>query len=164
MLRSDKFLKPVVAEINQIEGYENITVGSVRSMMTVSQVDETEIFSISITATNPEVACVVLKYVHENTIANIKTFIPNALNITAFEDPIDAADAGSILPNAKNEVRNAVIVFIGAAVVTVVAIWIYAFFDVVIRDKKKLADNVDIPILGVIPNHELPETTERSAK
>jgi capsular polysaccharide biosynthesis protein len=164
MLKSDKFLKPVVAEINQNEGYENVTVGNVRSMMSVSQVDETEIFSIAITAPTPEMACVVLNAVHNNTISKIKDFIPNALEITAFEDPILPEDSKSIYPNAKNEIRNSVIAFLGAAVVSVVAIWVYAFFDVVIRDKKKLVDNVDIPILGVIPNHELPVTSERRAK
>ena len=44
---------------------------------------------------------------------------------------------------------------------TVVCIWIYSFFDVVIRDKKKLIDNVDVPILGVIPRHDLPATSAK---
>ena len=161
MLRSEKFLKPVLADINQIKGYEKVTVGNVRAMMTVSQVDETEIFSISITAPTPEMSCVVLNAVHDNAISKIKDFIPNALDITAFEDPISLEDAKSIPANSKNELRNTVIAFLAAAVVSVVAIWVYSFFDVVIRDKKKLTDNVDIPIIGIIPNHELPVTTRK---
>ena len=79
---------------------------------------------------------------------------------TGNTDPTDPADAKSIAPNNKHEARNAVLSFLIAAVVSVVAIWVYSFFDVVIRDKKKLIDNVDVPILGVIPRHDLPATTK----
>ena len=45
--------------------------------------------------------------------------------------------------------------FLVSGVLLAVAVWVYSFFDVIIRDKKNLSDNIDIPILGVIPKHEL---------
>ena len=163
MLESEEFLKEVVGELTDSPEYEEykditkgITINAIKSMMTVSRRDETSVFSISITATSPELACVVLNAVYDKATVKIPDLVPNTFNLEPFKKPTNPADAKSIAPNSKHEVRNAVLAFLVAGVVCVVAIWVYSFFDVIIRDRKKLSDNVDIPILGVIPRHELP--------
>jgi capsular polysaccharide biosynthesis protein len=163
MLESEEFLKEVVGELTDNPDYaeyksitNGITINAIKNMMTVSQRDETSVFSISVTATSPELACVVLNAVYDKATVKIPDLVPNTFKLSEFKKPTDPADSKSIAPNSKHEVRNAVLAFLVAAVVSVVAIWVYSFFDVVIRDRKKLADNVDIPILGVIPRHELP--------
>lgn len=165
MLESEEFLKEVVGELTDNPEYaeyksitNGITINAIKNMMTVSQRDETSVFSISITATSPKLACVLLNAVYDKAIVKIPDLVPNTFDLETFKKPTDPADSKSIAPNSKHELRNAVLAFLIAAVVSVVAIWVYSFFDVVIRDRKKLVDNVDIPILGVIPRHELPVT------
>ena len=94
---------------------------------------------------------------NEDELAHI---VPNTFKISCFKDPIAPEGSAVISANSKHEIRNAVLMFLIAGVVSVVAIWIYSFFDVVIRDKKKLIDNVEVPILGVIPRHDLPITVK----
>ena len=56
-----------------------------------------------------------------------------------------------ISPNPKNPVVKAIIGFFIGAVISAVVVWIYSVLDVTVRDKKKLEDNFDIPVLGTIP-------------
>ena len=166
MLEGEIFLTDVVLYINDnFQEYKDITqgisIGSIRSMMTISQHNDTSVFSVSVTSTSPVLSSIVLTAINKTLISDrVKDLIPNTFKISSFKDPTDPADAKSIAPNNKHEARNAVLSFLIAAVVSVVAIWVYSFFDVVIRDKKKLIDNVDVPILGVIPRHDLPATTK----
>lgn len=54
-------------------------------------------------------------------------------------------------PNSRKTVLNTIIGGAIGAILSMVAIFIYNIADVTIRDKKKLEDNFDIPVLGVIP-------------
>lgn len=56
-----------------------------------------------------------------------------------------------IAPNPKNPLVKSVIGFCIGAVISAVVVWVYSAFDVTVRDKKKLEDNFDIPVLGTIP-------------
>jgi capsular polysaccharide biosynthesis protein len=40
-------------------------------------------------------------------------------------------------------------------VVTMIVIFVLSIFDVIIHDRKKLEENFDIPVLGVIPRFEI---------
>ena len=57
---------------------------------------------------------------------------------------------------SKNIFTNALIGVLIGAVVSMLGIFVYSIFDVVIRDKKKLEDNFDFPVLGVIPRYDVP--------
>ena len=146
ILESDKFLNSVTLKLT--DTYPEITSGQIRSMMSVSQVNDTEVFAISITSASKDLAYDVLNEIVAFAPEGIRDIVPNALNVKIVEDPSKAA------VNSKNSLRNSVIVFLLAAVASVVVIWISSLFDVVIRDKKKIEDNIDIPILGVIPKQE----------
>ena len=148
VLKSDKFLNGVAEKLQDTE-YSGITTAQIRSMMTITQASDTEIFSISITAPTPEMAFAILEKVVEHSTERLPVLIQNGFEVAIINDPTYAKAA-----NPKNTIRNAIIVFMLAAVVTVIAIWIRSLFDVVIRDKKKIEDNINIPILGVIPKHE----------
>lgn len=164
MLQGETFLKMVVVDIANNEEYadyrditKGVNISSIRSMMTVTQHNETAVFSIAITSGSPELSCVVLKAIYNNLNEDkLKGIIPNTFKISSFKAPTGPEDARSIAPNSKHTIRNTLLSFMISAVVVVVAIWVYSFFDVTIRDRKKLSDNIDIPILGVIPRHDLP--------
>ena len=58
-------------------------------------------------------------------------------------------------PNNKNYVRNSIVAFVLGAVVASAIILMIALTDVTIRDKKRIEDTFNIPILGVIPYHDI---------
>jgi len=76
--------------------------------------------------------------------------IKDAQSFTIIESPNP-----SNVPNSKHIVKDVLIATLCGAVLSAVVIWVISVFDVVIHDKKKIEDNFDIPILGVIPRQEL---------
>lgn len=165
ILKSERFLNYVLEEIKTDAAYaeyRNLNVDQISRMMSISHYEDTEVFTISVTSTDPRLACVILNLVHDvATDDRMPEVVESAaiFEITALENPTEPEAYSAIPQNSKHEARNAVLAFFVAAVLSVVSIWVYSFFDVVVRDKKKLLDNVDVPILGVIPRHDLPITT-----
>ncbi len=155
-ITADKFLKMVCAE-DAIAHY-NLRPSQVAAMLSFSQLEETAAFRISVTSTDArlsyDVALAVTNGI-ETYIQGDDGIIKNALLSSVFEDP---SIAGS--PNSKGTVTNAIIAFVVGFVITAAIIWAYSFFDVVIRSTKKIEDNLDIPILGVIPRHEISAAEE----
>ena len=47
--------------------------------------------------------------------------------------------------------RNAVVGGVAGLVFALLGIWLFSVLDTTIRDKKKIEDNFDIPVIGVIP-------------
>ena len=169
ILKSEKFLNMVVKDLainEEYADYVDITASmnaaKINSMMSISHYEDTEVFSVAITSTNPELSCVLLKAIHNNAVDNIGMIVPSAtvFSLSSLQDPIEPQLYKSVSKNSNHEVRNAVLAFLIGAVLSVVAIWVFSFFDVIIRDKKNLSDNIDVPILGVIPRHDLPVLTK----
>lgn len=169
IIKRDNFLNKVVKDLNDENGpyaeYKELTEGlnasQISKMISISHYEDTQVFSLSITTADPKLSAVVLNAVHSNTVTYMQEIVPSAkiFKITSVQDPLQPEDAKSATQNSKHEIRNAVLSFMVAAVLSVVFVWVYSFFDVVIRDRKKLIDNVDVPILGVIPRHEIPIPT-----
>ena len=53
--------------------------------------------------------------------------------------------------NSRGTVKNAIIGFIGGALFAAALVFVISMFDVTVHDRKKIEDNFDIPVLGVIP-------------
>jgi capsular polysaccharide biosynthesis protein len=127
-------------------------------MISISQEDEGAVFRVSITSTNPELAYDVALAITsgiETYIQGESGLVKNALLSSVLEDP-----SVPQAPNSKNALTKAIIAFLVGFVVTAAIVWAHSFFDVVIRSAKKIEDNLDIPILGVIPRHEISVTEE----
>jgi capsular polysaccharide biosynthesis protein len=75
----------------------------------------------------------------------------------------NASQADAMIKNDKNLMRNTVIGFMVGVVLSMVAIYLYSVLDIVVRDKKKLEDNLDLPVLGVIPRYEAERNTAKEA-
>ena len=150
-IKSDKFLKLVIGN-GSLAKYQ-LSPAAIKNMIKISQVNETAVFQISVTSTNPEIAYAVAVAVTsgiETYIQGESGLVKNALLSSVLEDPsIPTA------PNNKGTVSKALVAFVVAFIVTAVIVWAYSFFDVVIRSTKKIEDNLDIPVLGVIPRHEI---------
>ena len=157
MIESENFLNEVISELNRVNAdkFKDMTPSQLRSMMNVTQINETFMFTIYITSSNKEDTAKICEQFRNITPDKIRDeFSVKAPAIKI----VDQKDATA--PNSKHEIRNTVIAFFVSAILSVLAIWIFSFFDVTIRDKKKLIDNLDVPILGTIPKHELPIPTK----
>lgn len=174
IIKRDNFLNMVVNDLADENGpyaeykdlTKNLNASQISKMISISHYEDTQVFSLSVTSSNPKLSAVVLNAVHNNAVTNMAEIVPSAkiFAISSVQNPLQPEDEKSATQNSKHEVRNAVLSFMVAAVLSVVFVWIYSFFDVIIRDRKKLIDNVDIPILGVIPRHEIPIPTKGGEK
>lgn len=143
--KMDKFLDLVA---NKYPEYK-LTSASIRSMMTVERFDETPFLRIYITHTNPQIA-----YDVANEISNLAPQMPvllsaNGLQVGLVDSPIEPT------ANSKNTVRNAVIFFLIGIVLMMALVWILSLLDVFVRTSQKIEDLFDLPVLAVIPKHEV---------
>jgi capsular polysaccharide biosynthesis protein len=87
--------------------------------------------------------------------APIKDFLPNnysKINIKCIESPRQVTER-----NSKGVATNALIGLVIGAFISALVIYFIHIFDVVIRDRKKIEDHFDTPVIGVIPRYS-PET------
>lgn len=149
VLKSEAVLNDVIANLPVEYAEYNVTADYLRSVMSISG-QGNGIFKISVTTDSPQLSFALAEGIENMAPAAIKTNVQSALSITMIDSPkVPAA------PNSKHTVRNALVAALAGAFISAVVIWIVNAFDVVIRDKKKLEDNFDIPVLGVIPLQSL---------
>ncbi len=153
ILKSRDFVNRIKIELdNMYPEHQDVSAGQISSMIGFSVVSDTTFFNVSAKSTDQILATHVADVICEIAPAHIIDRIPNTLEVTIAEEPGDAT------PNSKGTVRAVIIAALAGALVTAAVIWIISMFDVKIRDKKKIEDNFDLPLLAVIPKHILPET------
>ena len=146
ILMSDDLLTKIVNKIPSEYDSYGISVGFLKGAISLSSLGR-GLFKISVTTGNSNLSLVLARYVHDIATAEMLS-LPNSLMIETIQEPKEAN-----APNDKGVVTNAALGFFIGAAVTMAIIWIVHAFDVVIRDKKKIEDNFDIPVLGVIPSN-----------
>lgn len=157
IIQTDEVLNMIIAELPDEYRTQNISTSYLRSMLNVSGQSSTGAFMISVTSSDPILSYHIAESAENVIPSEIVSRIPNALQLTIIDSPRTGAK------NDKNVLRNTFVGFIGGFVAAAVVVWGISIFDVVIRDKKKIEDNFDLPILGVIPRHEV-ETTVKEAE
>lgn len=151
-IKSEKFLKLVIANSESLDKYQ-LSPAAIKNMITIAQVDETAVFKVNVTSTNPNLAydvAVAITSGIEDHIQGERGLVKNALLSSVLEDP-----SVPTAPNGKGVVTKAIIAFAVGFILTALVVWARSFFDVIIRSTKKIEDNLDVPILGVIPRHEI---------
>ena len=138
--------------VERAEAYYGIkiTPAQFKGMFSFTTSSEAPVFSIHVTHTDPDVAFSLATVVKECVMKKIATMEGN-------EGLVEEVDPPSMPSrhNSKNELRNTLIAFLVGLLVSAGVVLVIALSDVTIRDKKKLEDNFDIPILGVIPYHDI---------
>lgn len=135
---------------DQLVGYDNVTPEQIKSMISVSLIDDDFTnFYISTVSTDPNLSKDIADIVHKLLPADIKERLPYAIEISTLDYP-----ELPVSPDGKSVMRNAALGLIGGVLVSMVVIFLFAKFDVVIRSREKLEENFDLPILGVIPRYE----------
>ena len=150
VLKSDNFLSEVISNIEDAEVY-GLTTKSIKDALDIKQIDETEVFNVYFTSGDKELTYKVLS---EITVL-AQTELKNIVSSTASDVKIIDSPVQPKAPDSKNVVRNSLIGFLAGILVCMIVIFICNQFDVIIHNKKKIEENFDIPILGVIPRQNV---------
>ncbi len=158
--RSGVFHEKIAVELERRNPeYGKVSPTAVGSM--ISFIQNTTInaptYTIVISATNAKLAKEIANIVHDFTIQVINdenyTEIQNlvagqSFNITSYNNP----SSPYLSISAKSEtVKSIIIGFLAGALISALVVVVCGVFDPTIRDKNRLAREVDAPILGVIP-------------
>lgn len=143
IIKSDTVLEKVIAEADL-----KMTPGQIRNMMTASSIDETEMFKVQISHTDPYMATKVA-----NAIAAVApSEITNILSGSTTK-VVDRAKVPTS-PYTPNRSRNATLGAVVGAAVAVIYIVMLTLLDVRVKSEEDLAALSNLPVLGVIPEFE----------
>jgi len=150
VLKSRSFLTKVI-ELLDDSGNYNLTPESLASAIEIKQIDETEVFNVFFTSKDKELTYKVLSGITELAKTAIKEYVSStASDVKIIDEPVLPESADS-----KNVFRNSAIGFVIGFVLCMIAIFLFNQLDVVIRNKRKIEENFDIPVLGVIPRQNV---------
>lgn len=149
------FVRTVYDKVLADERYQNecedtLTVGLISSSLAFQHRGDTTLFTIKVTTTDSKLSFIIAEQV------------TNALTETKDEDELDVVSHPEqpTTPNSKNTVRNTMLGVIIGAVLSMAVVFVANILDVTVRDRKKLEDNFDYPILGVIPRYDVEPEAE----
>lgn len=157
VLKSDDVLGMVISKLPAEYASMNLTIAYLRNSISFTN-KVNGAFAISFTTDNQALSFALAQSMESIAPSVIITRIPNALNISIIQSA-KLANA-----NSKNTVRNALIGFLGGAVLAAVVIWVVSVLDVKIHDKNKIEDNFDFPVLGVIPDQQITQKRVEEAE
>lgn len=153
------FLSDVIAALPAPYN-ETVAVSDLQKTVKVTQNADTRAFTVSVTDTDKERAFAVADTICK--ISNdefLSIFGEKASKVVPLGEPEMPKNA-----NSRGTVRNALIGGIAGLVLSMLAIWLFSVIDTTIRDKKKIEDNFDVPVIGVIPIQRLDEPMDINAK
>ena len=140
IIQSDNVLDKVIADMEL-----DLTTSQVRSMLSAAAVGETEMFRISVTAADPQLAADLA-----NTIAEIAPDEISAIIEGSTAKVIDYAK----VPKSKSSPNYTTNTVIGAAVgaiLAVLGILLYNMLDLTVHSEDDLTSAYSVPVLGIIP-------------
>lgn len=158
---SSKFMSIVGKDIEAKYGYE-LTPKYLNSVIKLTPNGKTATFDITVTTDNAEKSWVIAEAVTEHimgkTLFNILPANFGVITMSRYEDPVPGTK------NDKGILTKLMIGFLVGAVASMLAIYIATVLDVVIHDRKKIEDNFDLPVLGVIPRYDIEEPKSKTVE
>jgi polysaccharide biosynthesis transport protein len=144
ILKTDSFMSSV--EKSSGLGY---SAGSLKKMIEISPVRDTEIFRVQVTTTDPNDSLLLA-----NTIARLT---PDKIMKIKDADVVRVVDPATLpeKPSSPNILLNTTIGFTLGLIIGVMAAFILEMLDKRIKDEDDLLKHYDVPILGVIPMIEV---------
>lgn len=141
ILESDNVLSVVAEQVGH-----GVTPGYIRAGMSAYSLNETEIFEVAISDTNPKMAARIA-----NAIADVAPIKIPEIKIGSSAVIIDRAEVAGA-PYTPNRSRNTVMGIGVGAVIAVAIIVLQVMLDVRIKSEEDLAAISDAPVLGLIPD------------
>lgn len=149
ILKSDKVLDEVAKKINEDPEYNfknKLTGTQIKYMLTAASLDETEVFEVVISSSNPKLAAAIA---HE--IGVIAPDIIKDIVVGSSTSIIDDAKVATA-PYAPNKRTNTTIGMIAGAVLAACAVILQTLLDVRVKSEEDLALISNAPVLGLIPD------------
>lgn len=140
------YIKPKMENLGYIITYEQF-----KSYVSITQKDESPTFTLKVTTNDAECSFLLAQCVTNG----IEEYIAGNILKNSIQSSVYNTAKLPNTPNSKNTVRNAVIAFVVGAILSAAAIWVYTANDNIIRNAKRIEDSLDIPVLGIIPRHEI---------
>ncbi len=136
---------------DMIEGYDKIDEDDIRNMLSMSLMDDTTNFAVTIRTTDAELSKAVADAVYKLFPEILKQkFGRYAIAIDTIDPPELAKKADD-----KGTLRNALIGFLAGVFLSAIVVFAWVKFDVIIRGREKIEESCNVPILGVIPKFEI---------
>lgn len=134
--------------LNDVIDYAGVdySYGKVLGMISAEAVDETEIFQVKVTSTNPQEA--------EKLANAIAYILPNRIGNIIEGTSAKVVEAAIIpaSPSSPNYTANTVLGFALGFVLTAAVIVVRVVFDTVIREEDDVTQSVELPILTAVPD------------
>ena len=147
IIKSDKMLT-LTRDILKQKGYENISVGRIRSMMSAQKVEDTSVFTVSISGTDIKEIKDIITVICKNASKIIDETQQREHAIEVLSSPSEIKPVKVSPNNMLNISTGLSIGFFGSLVLFL----IIAYFDRTVRTEEDLKNRFDIPIIGVIPS------------
>ena len=148
-IQSSDFLNNVLVQVNNNYGYQGLTLSQIKSSIRYTPLGN-GVLKISVTTENPQLSLAIAQALENEVPNEFYSFLPNALKVEPYSMSYLPKS-----PDSKGVLTNTLIGFLGVAVVSSIVIWVYSVFDVVIKNKKKIEDNFDVSVIGVIPAEKI---------
>ena len=122
---------------------------NVVNSLTVTPVTDTQILQIKYKSKDPQEAKDVLKNITEEFIITSKELVPNG-NVKIIEEV--QLPENPVSPNKK---MNIAIAFLLGLMVSVGLVFLLEYLDNTYKNKEQLEKELDIPVLGIIPDIDM---------
>ena len=127
----------------------DITSAEILEKLNVTTVADTQILQLSYKSKNPNEAKAVLEEIAAEFITTSKELVPNG-NVTVIQTIY--APENPVSPNIK---MNIAIGFLLGLMVSVGIVFLLEYMDNTYKNKEQLENDLDIPVLGMIPYLDL---------
>ena len=122
---------------------------NVVNSLTVTPVTDTQILQIKYQSKDPKEAKEVLKNVTDEFIVTAKDLVPNG-NVRVIEE-VELPEN----PVSPNKTMNIAIAFLLGLMVSVGLVFLLEYLDNTYKNKEQLEKELDIPVLGTIPDVDM---------
>lgn len=122
---------------------------TVISNLTVNPISSTQILEIKYKSKDPQESKDVLKNVADEFIVTAKELVPNG-NVRVIEE-VELPES----PVSPNKTMNIAIAFLLGLMVSIGLVFILEYLDNTYKNKEQLEKELDIPVLGTIPDIDM---------
>ena len=155
ILRSDPVMDKVAANLERSTG-KKLSGAAINGMISAGAEDDTEVFRVSVSNTDPVLAAEVA-----NAVAAVAPKEIEAVILGSSAKVVQQATVAGA-PYSPNKTRQAALFAVIGAVLAIAFVLIREFMDVRIKSEEDLAEICDAPILGYIPELNMESSTKYS--
>lgn len=148
IIKSDTIMEKVIETIQQNSPDFEVTAAKLKSWISAQQVNDTEIFRLCVTHSDPMVAAAVCNQVAVVSIGELERIVEGSS--AKIIDDAKAPDPNA--PSSPNYKKNILLGCLGGAAAVVIFLTIQFLMDVEIKDAEELEQVFHVAVLGQIPD------------